>query len=737
MFHLTSPLLRSFWFTLLGLIGLVACQPGQKTPPTATPFLTPTPAASPTPVPDGAAEVGQTFYTAWENQDLLGMYSLLSTQSQALVGSGIFTQRYQQAMQTATVQTVEAKPLALTQEQDKATLEVEVIWHTAVLGDISRRHKVNLVYSNDRWGVVWNEGLILPELLGGNQLVMDYRIPSRANIYDVNGRALAFQGTAIMLSVVPGRIQNEAGLLATLSPILGKTPEALKEKYASADQDWLVPLGQISAETMQTQYAVLEPFIGAGLVAQERLSRLYNGTAPHLVGYIGAIPAGQQAQYLSLGYKENTLVGLTGLEAWGESYLSGVRGGILTVVDPSGRYVTTVAEAEPKQARSIYTTFNLEFQQAVETALAEAVNSHPAAEAGAVVVMNVQTGQLLAMASYPTYDPNVFDQTQPNSADLISALFNDARRPLYNRAAQGEYPPGSVFKIVTMAAAIESGLYTANTAYNSTGSWDRLGPAAVKFDWREGGHGYVSLRTALVVSCNSCFYDAAFTMDGADPFFFPKIARQMGFGSVTGISEIVESPGLIPDPDWKIANSSEGGWVTGDAVNMGIGQGFVKVTPLQVARLVAAVANGGTLPTPSLISKIGSGAGVGEEAITYPAGQPMPINPEILAAIRDSMRQVVAGENGTASFVFEEFAVPVAGKTGTAQTPQILPHAWFASYAPAEPYTLPDGTVLDRPEIAVVVIMENAGEGSEVAAPVARRIYELYYGITPQKPFPW
>jgi penicillin-binding protein 2 len=115
----------------------------------------------------------------------------------------------------------------------------------------------------------------------------------------------------------------------------------------------------------------------------------------------------------------------------------------------------------------------------------------------------------------------------------------------------------------------------------------------------------------------------------------------------------------------------------------------------------------------------------------------MPINPEILAAIRDSMRQVVAGENGTASFVFEEFAVPVAGKTGTAQTPQILPHAWFASYAPAEPYTLPDGTVVDRPEIAVVVIMENAGEGSEVAAPVARRIYELYYGITPQKPFPW
>ncbi|MCA9981189.1 MAG: hypothetical protein KDD89_10150, partial [Anaerolineales bacterium] len=572
---------------------------------TLTPLPTHTP-VTPTPVPGGAAEVGQTFYKAWENGDLLGMYSLLSPQSQALIDSALFQERYRAAMQAATVQQIHIQPLAAKQEGATAVLDVQVTWNTAVFGDIVRQHNANLIYQEGRWGIVWDEALILPELLGGNRLVMDYRAPARANIYDKTGKALAYQGDAILLGVVPGQIQDEAGLLATISPLLGQTPDELREKYATADPNWYIPLGQITRQVMEENYPQIEPFIGAGLTSDNRLTRLYNGVAPHLVGYLGRIPPALEADYLSQGYDEDALVGLTGLESWGEKYLSGQRGGTLTVVDPTGRYVKTLAETEPRQARSVYTTFDSEFQAGVERILADAIETHPLASAGAAVVLDVKTGDVLAMASYPTYDPNSFDPTRPTSGETVTALFNDPSRPLVNRAAQGEYPAGSVFKIVTMVAAIKSGLYTPNSSYNSTGSWDKLGPTAVKVDWRQGGHGYISLRTALVVSCNTCFYDAAYNMDLNNPEQFPAVARELGMGSPTGIRGIADAAGLIPDPDWKLNNTAEGGWVTGDAVNMGIGQGYVLVTPLQIAQLVAAIANGGTLIQPNLIDRIGA-----------------------------------------------------------------------------------------------------------------------------------
>ncbi len=690
--------------------------------------------ATATPLPDGAAEVATTFYAAWERQDYLGMYSLLSPQSQALVDTQAFVNRYEAAMRTATVQAVQTQPLASSQESNRASLTVQVIWDTAVLGQITREHTAELVYSNERWGIVWNEGLILPELAGGNTLTMKYRAPSRANIYDRNGAALAYQGDAILLGVVPGQIQDEAGLLATLSSILGRTPDELRELYAQAEPDWYVPIGQVPSDVMQANYDAIQSYIGSGLTADPRLTRIYTGVAPHIVGYMGAVPPEQVNNYLSLGYQADAQIGLTGLEAWGEEYLSGIKGGVLDVVDSNGRYVTTIAETEPRQARSVYTTFDQEFQAAVEQALAEAGSK--LGRKGAIVVMDVNTGEILAMASYPSYSPGVFDKNRPNSAELVSRLFTDPNNPLVNRAVNA-YPPGSTFKIVTFSAAVTSGLYTPNSAYNSTGTWDRLGPTAVKVDWRQGGHGYVSLRTALVVSCNTCFYDAGYNMDGQDPYHFPTIARAFGFGSPTNALGIFEATGIIPDPDWKLANTAEGGWVTGDAVNMAIGQGYVAVTPLQMVRMTAAIANGGTLIEPTVISKIGAGGGAPEEVIPPRKQQPLPISSEIISAIQQSLRDVAGNPNGTANFVFENTRVPVAGKTGTAQTPQVLPHAWFTGYAPAAPYTLADGSTIDTPQIAVTVVMENAGEGSEVAAPIFRRIIELYYGITPLSPYPW
>ena len=520
--------------------------------------------------------------------------------------------------------------------------------------------------------------------------------------------------------------------------MLNQSPEDIRLLYASALPDWYIALGDITGEVMQANFAQLQPFLGAGLVTDDRLSRLYTdtGVAAHIVGYTGFVPAETLEWYKSLGYRGDEQVGLAGVEEWGEEYLSGIRGGVLNLVGPNGEYINTIQEGEPKQARSVYTTIDLGFQAAVEQALAEAIETHGLAAAGSVVVLDPNTGAIKAMASYPSYNPKVFDALRVDAGEALLRVLNDPGRPLVNRVTQGEYPAGSTFKLITFSAAVNSGLYTPSTRYTSTGSWDRLGESFVKFDWLEGGHGTVSLSQALVVSCNSCFYDAGLNLDQEDPFFLPETARQFGLDEPTGIQGVLENDGLIPDPDWKLENVGEG-WVPGDSVNMAIGQGFVQVTPLQMARIIAALANGGTLYRPSLIDRIGAGGGMPEEIWPAEAQGQLPLTAENLAIMRQSLRDVASSNWGTAAHQFERLDVPVAGKTGTAETVIGEPHAWFAGYAPAEPYTLADGTVVEEPEIAVVVMVENSGEGSAVAAPIFRRIVELYYGIEPVTNFPW
>jgi penicillin-binding protein 2 len=704
---------------------------------TLTPLPTSTAQPTSTSIPDGAEGFALAFYRAWEGKDYLGMYSLLSPQSQALVDSQSFVSLYEEIMEIATVRSIHAQPLSARQEGGQAEFGVRVTWDTAAVGAITRDHVVPLTFGDERWGIVWDESLILPELEGGNRLQMEHRIPSRANIYDINGKGLAFQGTAITLGVIPGRIQDEAGLLNILSPLLGRTPEEIRAQYASALPDWYVPLGDITNEVMSTNYAALEPYIGSGLVTEDRFTRLYtpSGVAPHIIGYTGFIPAEQIDVYRAEGYRGDEQVGLAGVERWGESYLSGTRGGVLTVIGPNGEYLATIQEQEPKQARSVYTSFDMEFQAAVEQALEEALQSHPLAQAGSIVVMDVQTGAVRAMASFPDYNPVIFDSTRVNASEELTAVLNDPGRPLVNRATQGEYPPGSTFKIVTYTAAVNSDQYDPGSLYNSTGTWDRLGENFIKVDWREGGHGSVSLRQALTVSCNSCFYDVGYNLDFVDQNYLPQVARQFGLGLPTGIVGLVESAGLIPDPAWKLANQGEG-WSTGDSVNMAIGQGFVLVTPLQMTRLIAAVANGGTLLTPTVIDRIGAGGGAPEEIWPVEGTSQIPLSEEDRNIVRDSLLAVANSDIGTATHILGNMPVTVAGKTGTAETVIGEPHAWFAGYAPAAPYTRSDGQVLNAPEIAVVVMIENSGEGSAVAAPIFRRIVELYYGLTPT-PFPW
>lgn len=706
---------------------------------TATPRPPDTPAPTATAIAAAAQDAAIAFYRAWQAFDYDAMYDSLAAQTQALVAQQDFVNLYAESMRTATVNAIVIQPLASLQEGDRAQMTVRVVWETALAGSIVRDHAVTLAYGGSRWGVLWDESLVLPELEGGQRLHMAYRAPARANIYDRHGLALAYQGTAITFSVIPAEIEDEEGLLATLSPILHRSPQELHALYAGALPNWIVPLGSVSAEEAQAHGQALQPYLGSGLVAEQRLTRLYaeNGVAPHVTGYVGAIPAESLDDYLRRGYRPDEKVGLAGVEAWGEAYLSGVRGGELTIVGQNGEYISTVAMTEARQARSIYLTIDAEFQRAVEDALAEAVTTSPG-YAGSIVVLDVRNGNVLAMASYPSYDPAVFDATRPEAREALTAVLNAPGNPLVNRAAQGAYPSGSLFKVVTFSAGINSGLFTPNSTYFSNGSWRKLGDAFVKFDWRSGGHGTVTYQRAIAVSCNTCFYDMGFLLNQHDPFFFPNVARQFGLGAVTGIEGIGESPGLIPDPDWKVANVGES-WLDGDAVNMAIGQGYVQVTPLQMANIFAAIANGGQVYRPSVIDRIGAGGGAPEEQLPVQEDGQIPISPETLASLRQGLWDVTHESYGTATHRFTGLPVPVAGKTGTAEAPgpNGLPHAWFAGYAPAAPVTLPDGTLIEEPQIAIVAMVENAGEGSTVGAPLFRRVVELYYGIEPLHPFPW
>ena len=727
---------------MIWLLPLAACSGGPLITDSAgeaTITMAPTETMPPTPLPAGSEGVGLAFFKAWENQDYLGMYSLLTPQSQALIDAQSFAARYQEALATATVSAVNIQPISARQEGDQAEIGVRVTWTTTLVGDVMREHTAQMRFSGDRWGIVWHEGLILPELEGGFRLAMDYRVPARANIYDVDGLGLAFQGAAITLGVVPGRMEDEEALLALLSELLNRPVDDLRAIYATALPDWYVPLGDVAGDLVQENLQALAPFLDEGsLVTEERLTRLYtpDGIAPHIVGYTGPIPAENAAVYQVTGYRGDEYVGVSGLEAWGESYLRGQPGGVLWVVSSSGEYITQIQESAPRQARSIYTTLSRDFQSAVEQALAEASASHPLRPNGAVVVLDANSGAVLAMASYPDFHPRIFDAGRPTAAVELGRVLNDPGRPLINRAAQGEYPAGSVFKIVTASAGLFTGIYGPDTRYFCTGVWTGLGEDFTKYDWLEGGHGNVNLVQGLTRSCNPYFYELGLNLNLFDNDALPQVARAFGLGAATGIEGIPEASGLIPDPDWKI-NALGDGWAPGDTVNMAIGQGFVLVTPLQIANMLAAVGNGGTLYQPTLINRIGAGGGAPEESWPVVAVAQLPLSAEQLAIVQGSLNDVTSGVSGTAAFQMQGLRVPTAGKTGTAENAGGESHAWFAGYAPAGPYTTAGGAVLNAPEIAIAVIAENAGEGSAVAAPIFRRIVELYYGITPLTPYPW
>ena len=674
---------------------------------TPTPVSTPTPVPTPTPSLQGADEVVRAYLQAWQESDYARMYTYLSPSAQAGISADKFTSRYKAIADEATLQSLVATES--TAQRTSATAAVaafSIAAETSLAGPFRLDNQLRLSYQGTQWGIDWTTESIFP-LLGPEKLVhMFVQVPSRAGIYDRRGLALAVNENLVELGVVPGKVTDEALLLRTLSGLLGEPEDKIKARYAAAARpDWFMPVGVISAAAADKNEDLLSSI--AGITWREKDKRSYPqaSLAAQVVGYMARIDAKTLERLSGQGYNETDMLGVAGLEAWGEKYLGGTRGGTLAIISQDGRIVWTLAEKAAKSSASLYMTLDSELQRTAETILGTRV--------GAIAVVDVRNGEVLALVSYPGYDPGELTAGTPTGG--WEALLNDPHHPFLDRAIAGVYPPGSTFKIITLAAGLQELRLSENTTYYCAGRWNGLNDGAIRTCWVPTGHGSLTLFQGLAQSCDTVFWEVGKALNERSPYVLPQYARAFGLGQVSGLNALDEAQGLIPDPDWKAKaySGAEQNWLPRDAVNMAIGQGDVLATPLQMANLVAAVANGGTLYRPRLIREIRSAMdGVVASFGPQVAGQ-LPVSAANLRVIQRAMEAVVT--QGSAQRAFIGSPVRMAGKSGTAEAPPGEPHGWFVGFAPA-----------DNPQIAVAVVLEHGGEGGKNAAPLFRQVIEAY-----------
>lgn len=707
-----------------------AIQPTDTTsPPTPVPL-------TPTPVPDPKDAI-RAYLDFWKADDYSRMYSLLTTISKDAISDDEFTERYKKVLAEAAVSSVEYEILsAFERNTTSAEISYKVILKSVLVGDIQRDTLMNLSLENGEWRIQWADALILPELADGNYLWMDRHIPARANIYDRSGNAIAAYAEAVSVAIIPGQISpgTEDDLLTDLQVITGLHPDAIYYKYFDypPGAEWLVELGEVPLAAVEKYYDVTNGYNYNGLLMYPYESRYYfnNGIAPQAVGYVSFIQVEEEEEYLRKGYNRDEKVGRQGVEKWGESYLGGKRGGTLYVIGPNDQVVTQLADVGAEPSQAIYTTLDAGLQLAAQEMLQKFY--------GAIVVMEVDTGRILVMASSPHFDPNAFEPTNVNSSYQLQEIYDPyGGQPLYNRATQGQYPLGSVFKIITMAAGLESGLYTPDTRYDCQYHFEEIPEISPRHDWTwdhcqeelamEGQcktmpSGTLTLVEGLMRSCNPYFWHIGLDLyrQGLTDAV-SEMARGFGLGSYTGIEGVIEEDGNFPDPGDEV-----------EAINLAIGQGDTLVTPLQVAQFIAAIGNGGTIYQPQIIERIAPPDGEPTYEFEPIIKGELPVSPETLEAIQRGMLNVIENNRGTAAWVLGSYSknsYAMSGKTGTAESGFAESHAWFVGYTRENRES--------KPDIAIVVVAEQAGEGSEVSAPIFRGIVQYYFEGRRTYRLPW
>jgi len=538
--------------------------------------------------------------------------------------------------------------------------------------------------------------------------------PVRGRIYDRVGRLIVDNRPSWTVTFSPQALARDGSVLTELAAIIERPPDGIRERMDQRRGHLYtaVPVQRDVSFEVIARISERGPDLpGVGIAMEPRRRYPWGSTAAHSLGYLREINDAElaESQHQGGGYLYGDLLGKDGLEREYERVLRGTKGLQYAEVDARGRMVGFSADrnpVEPVHGSDLVTTLDIELQRVAEEAFADTAR-------GAVIVMSPDDGALLVLASIPTFDPHDFSGVL--DAATWDSLNSDPRIPLLNRAISGLYPPASTIKGITALAGLTEGVITGRTLFDPCvpGGW-RLGNRTYHC-WNET-HGRLTVVEAIEQSCDVFFYQVGVRL-GLAPLH--EMAVAFGLGHPTGFTLPGEAAGLYPDRSYYDRTIGANRWVEeGQVINLSIGQGEILATPLQVATMTAAIANGGYRVTPHLVSATvapGTDLEVAEES---PAPQRIPgIGPEDLALVRAGMADVVNGENGTANHVaLYAPGITVAGKTGTGQNPHGENHAWFTCYAPA-----------DDPEIVVTVLVENGGGGSAVAGPIAGRILRAWF----------
>ncbi|MEI6634301.1 MAG: penicillin-binding protein 2 [Chlamydiota bacterium] len=545
------------------------------------------------------------------------------------------------------------------------------------------------------------------EMARSNRVRLVRRPSPRGLIYDRLGGLVADNRASFDVEVVPEDVEDMELVEERLGGILGLDPREVRARIRAGRSYSYLPVtveGDVGMEVMLEIEERRPGLAGVRVGVYPRRRYLQGPALSHVLGYLGVISPGELDRLRERGYTRQDLVGKNGVEKQYEEFLAGRAGSEGIQVDNRGYLDRVLYRQEPVPGSSLYLTVDMKTQRAAEAVLAE--------NTGAVTALDPGTGEVLAMASSPGYDPNGF--VPPVESDLVRGLMASPDHPLINRAIQGAYAPGSTFKPYVAFAALESGAITGDTPFVCTGVF-MLGKHPYKC-WYPKGHGRLTLADALMFSCNVFFYNTGYRT-GRDEIV--RVASAFGLAEPTGIDLPGERAGLVPTAAWREERGMRT-WNPGDTVVMAIGQGYLALTPLRAATAMAAIANGGKLYRPYLVKQIVSPLGETVESRGPELVREIPLRAGDLALVREGLRRVVNSKYGTGQKGRLE-GIEIAGKTGTVQVGvegQRKNHAWFTGYAPA-----------DNPQIAVAVLLEGRESGGFFAAPAAKKIFAAYFNI--------
>ncbi|TWH45969.1 penicillin-binding protein 2 [Sporomusa sp. KB1] len=543
----------------------------------------------------------------------------------------------------------------------------------------------------------------------------------RGTMYDRNGAVIVTNRPSFAVSIIPNEYNNSPENTLLLAAITGVAAEEIRQLLQSSVDFPYTPL-PIKRDADAATIAKIEErqsyLPGVVIEAMPVRHYMYNELAAHVLGFIGYINQQEYAERKKQGYHPNDLIGKDGLEGEWESILRGKDGARQIEVNAVGEEVQPLGDRPAIPGQGLGLTIDGNLQKAAEEALRVQVEESrkigAPAKGGAVVALDVKTGGVLVMASTPAFDPNRFAGGISNQD--WNQLINNHNNPLTNRAIQNAYPPASVFKIITTAAALDTNATTTQEIFDDKGVYVLNGWSF--YGWNTKGLGKLNIVDGLAWSSDPVFYELGNRL-GVDTL--ASYALTFGYGQTTGIKLAGEEKGLVPTTEWKQANYGEV-WYPGETLIAAIGQGYYLATPLQQAMLAMTVATGGIVYKPILVDKVLTVEGDIAQIIEPEVIRNVYLRPEVWETIRRGMLAVTT--QGTGAAVFSGFPKTVAGKSGSGETGRGTTHSWFVCYAPAE-----------NPEIAMSVFIEDGGEGSMAAAPVTRRILEAYFAL-PVKPLP-